>query len=50
MGLASCMWLVGTVHYLDTASGHEPIVYTSVMNKFIQASSITAIDSMRRFL
>ena len=27
VGLASCLWLVRTVPYLDTASGHEPPLY-----------------------
>ena len=32
VGLASCLWLVGTVLYLDMASGHEPTFYALVMN------------------
>ena len=32
LGLASCLWLVRTVPYLDMASGHEPLYYTKVVN------------------
>ena len=41
MGLASSLWLVGTVLYLDMALGHEPTFYTLVMNN----SSPCVIDN-----
>ena len=41
VGLASCLWLVGTVLYLDTASGHESTFYALVMNN----SSPSVVDN-----